>query len=155
MSRSTGDDSPKNVRGLHMFLKILFYAFGLISIGNGIWMLVSPETWYHDVPAAVPDTGAYNPHFIRDIGLAYFISGVGFIWMGSNVSRAYVVLVGQALFAAGHAVLHVIDVIMGRLPLDHIWIDAPGILIPGLFIGILCIPAVWKRFAGEPSEQET
>lgn len=125
-------------------LKIFYIIMGVLSLGNGAWMLATPEMWYHDVPAGVPDTGAFNPHFIRDIGLAYAIAGAGFIWAAWNLARCWVVHIGLTLFSTGHAVLHVIDIFVGRLPVDHWLVDAPGVLVPGLIMALLCIPAVWR-----------
>lgn len=126
-------------------LKIFYGLMGLTSLANGVWMLLGPESWYGNIPAAVDDTGDFNPHFIRDIGLAYSISGLGFIWAFYNISRCRIVHIGQTLFVGGHAGLHVLDILLGRLPLDHWWIDAPSVLLPGLIMALLCIPSVWKR----------
>ena len=135
-----------------LFLKILYGFMGLTSLANGLWMLWNPEGWYENIPAAVPDTGAFNPHFIRDIGLAYTISGVGFIWAFYNLSRCRIVHIGQTLFIGGHAGLHIIDIVLGRLPIDHWWIDAPGVLLPGLIMAVLCVPSVWKRVNPEAGQ---
>ena len=35
---------------------------------NGLFMLVAPAVWYDAVPG-VTDTGFFNQHFIRDIGM--------------------------------------------------------------------------------------
>ena len=128
-----------------LFLKILYGLMALTSLANGLWMLWNPEGWYENIPAAVHDTGAFNPHFIRDIGLAYTISGLGFVWAFYNLSRCRMVHIAETLFVGGHAGLHVIDIVLGRLPIDHWWIDAPGVLLPGLIMAVLCVPSVWKR----------
>ena len=41
---------------------------GLFLCANGLFMLVAPQVWYDFVPG-LTDTGFYNQHFIRDIGL--------------------------------------------------------------------------------------
>ena len=41
-----------------------------LTAANAVWMLADPQHWYHDLPAAVPDTGPYNEHFVRDVGCA-------------------------------------------------------------------------------------
>ena len=43
----------------------------LVSLVNGVWMLADPIRWYEKLPAAVPDTGPFNAHFVRDIGCAF------------------------------------------------------------------------------------
>jgi len=47
-------------------LKYFYGIAGLTTLANGLWMLVSPETWYGTLPAEVPDTGPLNVHFVRD-----------------------------------------------------------------------------------------
>ena len=42
---------------------------------NGAWMLWDPIHWYHTLPAAVPDSGPLNEHFVRDIGCAFTLLG--------------------------------------------------------------------------------
>lgn len=33
---------------------------------NGLWMLLGLESWYHNLPAVVPDTGPFNHYFVRE-----------------------------------------------------------------------------------------
>ena len=49
--------------------------FGLANLANGAWMLVDPAHWYANLPAAVPDTGPLNLHFVRDVGSAFAVMG--------------------------------------------------------------------------------
>ena len=50
---------------------------GLFLLGNGLFMLVAPMTWYYFVPG-VTDTGFFNQHFIRDIGIIQAFLGGAF-----------------------------------------------------------------------------
>lgn len=45
--------------------------FGLGNVGNTLWMLASPTSWYLEVPASVPDFGPLNAHFVRDLGAMF------------------------------------------------------------------------------------
>jgi len=54
---------------------VLFVGVG--SIANALWMLAGPMHWYTDLPAAIPDTGPFNPHFVRDIGGGFLAAGPG------------------------------------------------------------------------------
>ena len=47
---------------------------GLALAANGLLMLFDPAGWYAVAPG-VPDTGPLNPHFVRDIGCAYILTG--------------------------------------------------------------------------------
>jgi hypothetical protein len=44
---------------------------------NGLFMLIAPEVWYEFVPG-VTDTGFFNQHFIRDIGIIQLFLGLAF-----------------------------------------------------------------------------
>ena len=124
-------------------IAIIFIILGVLSAANGAWMLVSAPTWYENLPGVV-DTGAYNGHFVRDIGLAYFVSGAGFVWCAFNLRRCWPAVVAQALWATGHALLHVADMVAVRMPLTHWIIDAPSVLLPGAVLGVLAVPRVWR-----------
>ncbi len=47
---------------------------------NALIQLALPLAWYDAVPG-VPLTGPFNPHFVRDIGMAYLVVVLG--WSGS------------------------------------------------------------------------
>lgn len=128
-----------------MGLRIFYVICGVLSVANGIYMLYRPDHWFYNIPAEVPDTGEFNAHFVRDIGLAYLISGVGFLWSAIYLAKCRIVHLGNTLFVSGHAALHIMDIFVGRLPMDHLIHDAPGVLIPGLIMIVLCVPAVWTR----------
>ena len=50
---------------------------GLFLSANGLFMLAAPTTWYEMVPG-VTDTGFFNQHFIRDIGIIQLFLGIAF-----------------------------------------------------------------------------
>jgi hypothetical protein len=126
-------------------LKIFYAIFCLISLANAAWMLVSPLSWYTDFPAAVPHTGPFNPHFVRDIGVAYLVAALGFGWCALNLGRCRPVHVGLTVFFAGHALIHLGEILAGRLPGTHWLIDAPGVFLPALLLLILAVPSVRRR----------
>ncbi|MCR9094800.1 MAG: hypothetical protein NXI30_11335 [bacterium] len=119
-------------------------ATGVLSIGNALWMLVGPMHWYTDLPAAVPDTGPFNPHFVRDIGCAFLATGIALVWADRR-PRARVPLVSvAAIFLAAHAALHAYDTLRGALGHDHWLLDLPGVYFPGV-----AIPWIAWRWARE------
>lgn len=128
-----------------MFLRGLLAVFGLMSLGNGIYMLAAPDHWFHEMPAAIPDTGPMNAHFVRDVGVVYALSGLGLMWAAVNLARGYPVLVMVALFYAAHGALHVADIASGRLPADHWWIDFSGVFLPAIVLCAVAWPSLWKR----------
>src|SRR5262249_19865264 len=70
----TMDDAPRG-RALDGWTIVLGIA-ALGNLVNGAWMLAAPAHWYATLPAAVPDFGPLNEHFVRDIGCAFFVQGV-------------------------------------------------------------------------------
>ena len=135
-------------------MQILLWLFCVLNVANGAWMLIAPESWYMDLPAAVPDTGPFNVHFVRDIGMTFTLLGFGFGWCAMNLARCYPVYVGLTAWVMGHALLHVADIISGRLPSTHWGIDAPVVFFPALLLLVLALPPVWQtvltRNVGSP-----
>jgi hypothetical protein len=121
----------------------LFWLFGLLSLGNGLWMLAAPATWYVRLPAGVPDTGPLNVHFVRDIGAAFTTIGVAFCVAAPNAPRHRGVLLAAALFYGLHALIHVADLVSGRLAGDHWLVDLPGVFLPAIVLGVLALPRWW------------
>jgi len=112
---------------------------GLGSIANALWMLAGPMHWYTDLPAAVPDTGPFNPHFVRDIGCAFLATGAALVWAYfSPRFRLPLVTIG-ALFLFAHALLHAYDTLTGALGHNHWMLDLPGVYLPGILIPLIAL----------------
>jgi hypothetical protein len=101
---------------------------GAVLLLNGLFMLAAPETWYHAVPT-VPDTGPFNPHFVRDIGCAYSAGAIALFWLARE-ARAWPAALAGSLFFILHALTHVWDFAAGREEAAHFAIDAFLVLIP-------------------------
>ena len=126
-------------------LKIFYAIACLLSLLNGAWMLSSPLSWYTDFPAAVPHTGPFNPHFVRDIGVAYLVAALGFGWCALRPGRCRPVHIGLTVFFVGHALIHLAEILAGHLPGAHWLVDAPGVFVPALLLLILTVPSVRRR----------
>ena len=120
-----------------MIRRILYLIFALIALINGVWMLAAPESWYNGLPAAVPDTGPYNGHFIRDLGVVFLLIAAGFAWCSWRLERSRPVLIVITLFYVGHAIVHLLDLLTGRLPHSHWSIDTPAVFLPALILIVL------------------
>ena len=131
-------------------LKIFYAIACLLSLANGAWMLSFPLSWYTDFPAAIPHTGPFNPHFVRDIGVAYLVAALGFGWCVLHLGRCRLVHIGLTVFFVGHALIHLVEILAGHLPSAHWLVDAPGVFVPALLLLILTVPSVRKRM-GEVS----
>ncbi len=116
-------------------LVIWFYRLlGIGSLANGMWMLLGPAGWCTGVPAAVTDTGPVNIHFVLDLGVVFIIAGLGATWCARNPDEAGPVHWGLTLFFSGHALVHVAEIVTGRLPAAHWWIDAPLVFLPAVLL---------------------
>ena len=125
-------------------MRSALWVFGVLGLANGLWMLLAPESWYHGLPAGVPDTGPFNAHFVRDIGAAFTTLGAA-LCIAAEVPRIRrVVLLITAGFYGLHALVHVADLLSGRLHGDHWLIDLPGVFVPALVLGVLCLPQWWQ-----------
>jgi hypothetical protein len=105
---------------------------GLANLANAGWMLLDPAGWYATLPAAVPDTGPLNAHFVRDIGGAFAVLGVALLWAAARPALRVPLLAITGVFYVVHALIHVTDTLGGRLPPSHWLIDAPGVYLPAL-----------------------
>ncbi len=113
--------------------------FGALNVGNAAWMLADPAGWYATLPAAVPDTGPLNTHFVRDIGSAFAVMGAALLLAAARPALRVPALGAVSLFYVLHALVHVTDTLAGRLPPSHWAIDAPGVYVPAL----LMMAATW------------
>ncbi|MDX1497503.1 MAG: hypothetical protein R3352_08115 [Salinisphaeraceae bacterium] len=129
---------------MHKGLKLFLWLLALVSTGNALWMLAHAWSWFAWVPG-VADTGEPNAHFIHDVGIAYLVCAIGFVWSTRNAARAWPVMAGITLFFAGHALGHVVEILLGQLPHSHWVIDLPLVFLPAILLVVIVTPAVWKR----------
>jgi hypothetical protein len=110
------------------------------SIVNGLTMLTAGATWYALVPG-VTETGPYNHHFIQDIGVAFLVSGLA-LAVRAWKPRYWAAGLAGAGFQAGHALLHLIDILGGHA---H----------EGTFdFYIIIIPAALALYSATPTSEE-
>ena len=115
--------------------------FGVGNLVNAAWMLADPAGWYVGLPAAVPDTGPLNTHFVRDIGSAFGVMGVALLWAAVRPALRVPMIAVVSLFYLMHALVHVTDTVAGRLPASHWSIDFPGVYAPALVLIALTLAA--------------
>jgi uncharacterized protein YjeT (DUF2065 family) len=106
----------------------LALGLGLLLVANGLLMLLDPARWYAIVPG-VPETGPFNPHFVRDIGAAYVVTGVAVAWLARD-ARAVPAALAGALFLTLHALVHIADAIAGWPHTDHFLSDLVAVFAP-------------------------
>ncbi|CAM5562193.1 hypothetical protein MAUB1S_09423 [Mycolicibacterium aubagnense] len=109
-------------------MRTLLILIGLYQSANGIFMLAAPLLWYAAIPG-VTETGPANPHFIRDIGLAFIAAGAGLLIGALKQDRRAILI--ASIFLGGHALLHLAELLHGTTPTDALR-DIALIALPGL-----------------------
>ncbi|MDH1265284.1 hypothetical protein [Pseudomonas sp. GD03944] len=122
---------PPALRPLPLHLLVIALALGTLAAANGVFMLADPVTWYARIPGVI-ETGLYNAHFIRDIGLVYCMVGAVFV-LGALHRPASLPLWGCAtLWLSGHAALHIWEVAVGICAPTALLRDFPAVTLPAL-----------------------
>ena len=127
-----------------MFTYLLCFAF--FNALNGVVMIIAPEFWYQITPGA-SDTGPLNEHFVRDIGIAFVVAGIG-LWLGvsQTVGASFVTAVIAMLFIAGHGLLHLVEMITMAAALEAVLRDFVLVVLPVL-VAIVCLLKLDRRTA--------
>ena len=119
---------------------LVAWILGLGLAANGLVMLGFPADWYVTVPG-VADTGPLNAHFIRDVGVAYLVSGAAMVWFAVKPAARPAAQAGAA-FLTLHALVHVWDAAAGREHVHQLLIDLPTVFLPpALAIWVAWMPA--------------
>jgi hypothetical protein len=130
---------------MEMAMRITLTAvLALALAANGVHMLFDPAGWYALVPG-VPETGPLNPHFVRDIGCAYVVTGAAFAWLAID-ERARPAALMAAMFLSLHALVHVADMIAGRAHAEHAAATFAAVFVPAALALWLALPSlpIWK-----------
>lgn len=109
---------------------------------NGIFMLLGPRRWYASIPG-VMDTGAFNPHFVTDIGIAFLACALALLVAAqAGGMHRVALLLAPALFLGGHALLHLLA--PDNTSLSAWMRDAVAILVPGFLPGAIALLTIIK-----------
>ena len=131
-------------------MQIYIRLFALFNVVNGLAMLIAPEVWYELTPGA-SDTGPFNVHFVRDIGIAYLAVGIG-LWLGVTnhrlqaLSGALVAMV----FVGGHAVFHFIEMFAHHVDSTSAVRDLILIVLPTAIAAVWMVAAIRRIRASRP-----
>ena len=127
----------------------------LFYLLNGLAMIIVPELWYQYTPGA-EDTGPFNVHLVRDIGIAFSVSAAG-LWVAfSERESPNLPLAWLAIsFLAGHSLLHQIEMITMAMSLQAIARDFTLIVLPVLIavIGLLRLSNPGRTSRSKPQAQ--
>mgnify|MGYP000076513716 FL=1 len=90
------------------------YGLGGIQLLNGIWITISPTSFYEDFPLGrgwVEALPAYNEHLLRDVGGLFMATGllliVAGVWLERRVTA--LALITYLLFSIPHTIYHLLN----------------------------------------------
>jgi hypothetical protein len=115
---------------------------------NGLFMLVAPQVWYDFVPG-VTDTGFYNQHFIRDIGIIQLFLGLAFGIGMFRPERRIGLWAAATLWLIAHAVFHLWEVAVGICAPSVILRDFPAVSLPAIVGAALTLWAIRQSRAAK------
>lgn len=110
-----------------MWFRFLIF-IAVLNVTTGGFMWFAPETWYAFTPG-VAMMGPFNAHFIRDVALAFLISGAAVLWgVWRTDTTAIVFGTGWPCF---HAIFHATIWLNRGMPLDDVaFVNLVGIQLP-------------------------
>jgi hypothetical protein len=94
--------------------RAVLYVLGGIQFLNGIWITISPTSFYDDFPLGrgwVEALPAYNEHLMRDVGGLFLATGLVLLVAGVWLERRVVLLAltSYLLFAVPHTIYHLLN----------------------------------------------
>jgi hypothetical protein len=120
--------------------RIVAWVLGIGLASNGLVMLAVPAGWYDAVPG-VSETGPFNPHFVRDIGVTYLVAGAALVSFAID-RLARPAALAAAAFLALHGFVHLSDAIAGREHAHQLLIDFPTVFLPPALAILITWPPV-------------
>jgi hypothetical protein len=123
--------------------RIIAAIFALFTVLNGTLMLFDGASWYASVPGVV-ETGPYNPHFVRDIGVAFLVAGLA---LAARAWRRiyWPAAVAGAGFLAAHALIHLVMIAAGHD--HHAAFDLAAVVLPSALALYSAFPTQGERHA--------
>ena len=124
--------------------RLIAVVLAVILGANALFQLGAPLAWYDVVPG-VPSTGAFNPHFVRDVGAAYLVTAMGLAWFAWRPAQGWPALVAGAMFLTLHSAIHLFDASCSASPFANLIRDFPGVFLPTVLAAAIA-------FARRPKE---
>jgi hypothetical protein len=110
--------------------KAVLWIVAVMTLANGAFMALAAEGWWATIPD-VGETGAFNAHFVRDVGAAYVGSGIGLAWFALRPAQRAAALVAL-VFLSVHALFHVLEFVSGHGgggPAAVLGVVAPSVIV--------------------------
>jgi hypothetical protein len=112
-------------------MRSLLFALALLELVNGGLMLSAPQFWYGAVPGVI-ESGPFNSHFVRDIGLGFLSAGCALGTAGWYTAIARPLVAVASIFLLGHALLHLAEMALHGSTPGHAVRDFALIVVPAL-----------------------
>lgn len=113
----------------------ILWIFVVLDVAIGAQMLAMPMTWYETTPG-VTGTGAFNPHFIRDIGIAYLTASMALAYGLLRPAHRYPLFLIALIFFGGHALMHVVEMLHGHTHEGTV-IEIIAIVVPAIVLSVM------------------
>ena len=120
-----------------MAMRALLGVLAALLAWNGGSMLFTPAEWFQSLPS-VPHTGAFNPHFVRDVGCAYVAAAGGLALAAWRPAWLVPGGLTALAFLGLHAGVHVWEAVEGHPAaaaagaIDHIGVYGPPLIVLGV-----------------------
>jgi hypothetical protein len=118
---------------------LILYILGFYHFATGAIAYFQPLFFFNTF---VSHTGAYNVHFLNDIGAAYLGAGAALMLAGYIVKWRVPFAISGFLFLGLHSLIHITEIVRGQLSTNQAITDAVTILIPTGFVGLMAFVAV-------------
>ena len=92
--------------------KAILWIIAITTLANGGFMVLAAERWWASVPG-VDETGAFNAHFVHDVGAAYLAAGLGLAWFAARLREKAGALIAL-VFLCLHALFHLLEFTEGH-----------------------------------------
>ncbi|NVP58303.1 hypothetical protein [Mycoplana rhizolycopersici] len=125
----------------------------LLAAWLSLHMLYDPEGWYYFVPG-VTDTGMFNQHFVRDIGIMQGFIALAFAVGLWKPHRRLELWAGATLWLIAHAAFHLWEVAVGICSSSVIIRDFPAVSLPAIF-GVAATLWAYRQVTTVPARGET
>ena len=120
------------MRALKHAVFVMVWFNVLLAGWLAVYMLYDPEGWYYFVPG-VTDTGFFNQHFIRDIGIIQGFIALAFAVGWFREERRIELWAAATLWLIAHALFHIWEVLVGICSSSVLLRDFPAVSLPALF----------------------
>ena len=115
-------------------MTIALYVLGIYHLLTGVFAYFGGGLFY---ALFVSHTGPFNPHFVADIGSAYMAAGLGLLLAARIQKWRVPFAVPAVLFLGLHSLIHVVEIITGKLNSAQSAADMITIIVPTIFVVLI------------------